>query len=557
MSSNAQQSHAGPHHNQQEHNPLLDFIDAIAGAQNIPETPLRHDFVPFPEPSPEPSPLKNFSTIEQCRENIIAGFEAKSANFATSLFAYQGHHGQTLPIEVGGGYLYPCTGGVGAACASRGYLYQNKRLRIDYPQICDECLPEHTRINNNKRRRLDRSSAISRMPPLTVMDAEEKDCAYKLVQVRLKRVREMNARLRLRLTKTKGKPLTIDNVEDATSVLKTVYDFLSVKLKTLLTDTGAAAFGAECRYLVELSFQLLDDAVAAAKLSYKSSFWWQVMNRMRNCSLHEESPNPGFSKLIRSYLFQMMSARLMSWARGVFEGERKATKIQSPTEALPGNVIVWATIGMDVNTFVGFSLFSLKKKYGIIDELAAGYEHEDKYWLLTDMVAKEKNIINNPEYVSKYYDAYYLVFNRGDMTLIAPRYANLFHGILYQIVSFLNMKNMVEEKTDFMVNARAKTKMNLPAWSKKLEQLAEGVHLVNPEKACSGLMTEIVTKVFNSRGSSVLKRYHSMFLARGGKQASRSTLREAVKQQGLGRSAPKTRKTKITTDASTATSTEK
>ena len=170
------------------------------------------------------------------------------------------------------------------------------------------------------------------------------------------------------------------------------------------------------------------------------------------------------------------------------------------------------------------------------------------------MVAKEKNIINNAEYVSKYYDAYYLVLNRGGMTLIAPRYANLFHGILFQIVSFLNMEKMVEEKTDFMVNARAKTKMNLPAWSKKLEQLAEGVHLVNPEKACSGLMAEIVTKVFNSRGSSVLKRYHSMFLARGGKQASRSTLREAVKQQGLGRTAPKRSQTKISTNKSTAPS---
>jgi hypothetical protein len=36
-----------------------------------------------------------------------------------------------------------------------------------------------------------------------------------------------------------------------------------------------------------------------------------------------------------------------------------------------------------------------------------------------------------------------------------------------------------------------------------------------------------------------------------------STLREAVKQQGLGRTAPKTRKTKITKMTSTAISTEK
>ena len=195
----------------------------------------------------------------------------------------------------------------------------------------------------------------------------------------------------------------------------------------------------------------------------------------------------------------------------------------------------WATVGMDVNTFVRYSLFALKKKYGIIEELAPGYEYEDKYWLLTDMVAKEKDIMDSESYVKEYYDSYFLVFNRGDRTLIAPRYAKLFHGILYQISKLLSVEEMIEEKTEFMLKARQETRMHLPAWAKKLEVLAEGVYMVNPEKACKGLMEEIVAKVFNSKGNSVLKRYHSIFLARGGKHASRSTLRESVKQQGLGR----------------------
>jgi hypothetical protein len=151
------------------------------------------------------------------------------------------------------------------------------------------------------------------------------------------------------------------------------------------------------------------------------------------------------------------------------------------------------------------------------------------------MVATENDVMKSETYVKEYYDSYYLVFNRGGMTLVAPRYARLFHGILYQISKLLNVETMIEDKTEFMVKARQKTRIHLPAWAKKLEVLAEGVCMVNPEKACRGLMEEIVAKIFNSKGSSVLKRYHSIFLARGGKHASRSTLRESVKQQGLGR----------------------
>ena len=95
---------------------------------------------------------------------------------------------------------------------------------------------------------------------------------------------------------------------------------------------------------------------------------------------------------------------------------------------------------------------------------------------------------------------------------------------------------MVEDKNKFMSIARERVTKNIvPGWSKRLEILSEGVHLMNPEKACHDLLEEIIAKTFNSKGSAVLKRYHSMFLARGGKEASQSSLRESRKQEGLGR----------------------
>ena len=213
--------------------------------------------------------------------------------------------------------------------------------------------------------------------------------------------------------------------------------------------------------------------------------------------------------------------------------------VQNPVDhntldIVPGANIDHKTVGTDVNTFVGFSLFSLKKRYGNIEVLAPGHEEEDKFWLLTDMVALEADIVDNDEYLSKYYDSYYVILNRGDMTLVSPRYITLCHEILYKISMRVNMKKMIENKGEFVIIAREMVEKNLPAWSVELRRLSEGVHLVNAEKACNALMSEIVQKTFNAKVSSVIKRYHSMFLARGGKEASRSSLREVRKQEGLG-----------------------
>jgi hypothetical protein len=77
-------------------------------------------------------------------------------------------------------------------------------------------------------------------------------------------------------------------------------------------------------------------------------------------------------------------------------------------------------------------------------------------------------------------------------------------------IPFLDKRNfpLIEDKIEFMVKARQETRIqDLPgAWAKTLEvQAAEGVYVMNPENACRGLMEEIVAKIFNFKGSSVLK----------------------------------------------------
>ena len=128
------------------------------------------------------------------------------------------------------------------------------------------------------------------------------------------------------------------------------------------------------------------------------------------------------------------------------------------------------------------------------------------------------------------------------MTLVSPRYAHLFHEILWEIAKCLNVNKMVEEKNGLFELARREINDNLPAWSMQLQSIAEGVHMVNPEKACHELLSEIVQKTFNSKGSAVLKRYYSIFLARGGKESSQCNLLESRKQEGRGSTTKKKRK---------------
>jgi len=309
-------------------------------------------------------------------------------------------------------------------------------------------------------------------------------------------------------------------------------------LKMLLSTSEAKCWDIECLYLVQLAFQLIDETIKAGKLSHRSSYWWHVMNRMRDGTVHSNSPNPQLSQDVRSYIFQFLSGQLWVWSKETLKADREENEVAIAGRTDPksdGWKLDEDAVGRDLNIFVGYSLFSLKKKYGNSQELEPGDENEDKHWLLTDIVAKEEDIENNEEYMSKYYDQYYSILNRGGMTLVSPRFAGFFHRILVEITRYLNTKKMREEKDQWMKLSRQRIERDLPVWSRELQSLAEGVHMINPEKACKELLEEIVRKTFNSQGNAVLKRYYAFFLARGGKESSRSTLRESRKQEGIER----------------------
>ena len=151
------------------------------------------------------------------------------------------------------------------------------------------------------------------------------------------------------------------------------------------------------------------------------------------------------------------------------------------------------------------------------------------------MVAREGDIAGNEEYLQMYYDQYMGVLNQGGLTLVAPRYASLFHGILYHMALCCNTQKMVENRNEFMSIARKTVMAQVPGWAITLEELTVGLLLSKPKEACSQILTEIITKTFNAKGNSIMKRYYSCFLARGGKKSSLSSNRESRKHEGIGR----------------------
>ena len=172
----------------------------------------------------QPSPLKHFTTVECCIENIVAGFPSRSRNFSTSLRAYRFIHKQSDPIKVEYGWVYPC---MSPTCASGddGYFHQTAKLRNDRLQICEMCYAEQRKTSKNESKHKTRLPNLTRTPPITSMNQEQTVEAYKTNQVKLKRVRQSNNRLRQRLQQ-KGDKVTIHKVSDALLLVKKAYQYI-------------------------------------------------------------------------------------------------------------------------------------------------------------------------------------------------------------------------------------------------------------------------------------------------------------------------------------------
>ena len=100
----------------------------------------------------------------------------------------------------------------------------------------------------------------------------------------------------------------------------------------------------------------------------------------------------------------------------------------------------------------------------------------------------------------------------------------------------MNKYTLNSQKKEVFKNAREYIKKQLPSYAFSVEHgIAKGLPLKQPRKSCLALMDEILTKVFNANANAILRRYHSTYLARGGKASSLSSNREQRKHEGNGK----------------------
>ena len=136
-------------------------------------------------------------------------------------------------------------------------------------------------------------------------------------------------------------------------------------MELFLSETGSQQIEEECKYLVEVAFEVVDNAVAAAKLSPKASLWWQVMKRMRDESVHRNSPNPTITNHVRSYLFQLLCDMVFVWSRKALGGEEDDLAARkSKFLDIPGEVIDLIRLRRMSTRLLDLLCFWLRKSMG-------------------------------------------------------------------------------------------------------------------------------------------------------------------------------------------------
>jgi hypothetical protein len=195
----------------------------------------------------------------------------------------------------------------------------------------------------------------------------------------------------------------------------------------------------------------------------------------------------------------------------------------------------FSTVGHDTNIFCGWAVFNRLRYY--IEEDEKGDDDDavtDKRKMLTDISAREHEILGNKEYLTKYYDTYYGILNQGGLTLISNAYIRLFHNILFEVAKNIDLKKMDERAGEAIKMARKAVVKKINIWKPTFQRLVKPLELTRSESA-DELLEELTMKIFNARTAFVVKRYQAIHFARGGKKEHRSTSREERKGENKKR----------------------
>lgn len=238
-----------------------------------------------------------------------------------------------------------------------------------------------------------------------------------------------------------------------------------------------------------------------------------------------------------SILYQIISKAVLSQVPNMVEA------LKPPLTRLDATPDWKQAQSTDVNRFVGWALFSMRTKTrkGKWAQKIDEEEADDVLELLEDMSTRESEIVDNQEYLDKYYSLMDRIYNEGGLTLVSPKYAALGHKVLIAITEHVDFDEIKSKRDQYVKDARERVAKIvddtlLPAFLDLSKDLALESNLSRT------IFKKIVKKAFNARIGAFIRYYKSENIGRGTKGEQQSALREEIKHETGAKAAEKKRK---------------
>ena len=299
-------------------------------------------------------------------------------------------------------------------------------------------------------------------------------------------------------------------------------------------------FDLGCQRIVDHLYIALDTAVdIKCTANYRRYYHAHILriSTTENITLLMKSHVVGLDdSLGMAILYQVLSNSMLKYIPKIF-----ISKFPPRADPLIANdwKIAQAT---EMNRFVGWALYDVRtktrkrKRNGMIDECEA----DSILTLLKVMSAFEHEIVDNEDYLNKYYAPIDRIYNEGWLTLVSPKFADLGHKVLISIVEHIDVDTVMSERENCVKNAREKINEDVKNHlMRTFLELTEDMDIL--EETRINLFLKLVRKTVNCRVGALIRYYKSITINRGTKGENSSVFREE-KRVTTGVKAAKTRK---------------
>jgi hypothetical protein len=281
----------------------------------------------------------------------------------------------------------------------------------------------------------------------------------------------------------------------------------------------------ECQKLINWCWNAIDHSLSLSPSSKNPRRHYHYHLYLKMCETDLNTIEcPSFrNRLFMGFLVQRLSMLVLNQVDDVLKS------LKPPTEQSHLLDMKWKDAqNHEVNGFVGWALFSIRTK---LSKSKRALEGDDEIGatlkLLEEMSAKASDVVRDNDYMLKYYSFCQRLINRGGLTLVSPRYANLGREIIVAIASNVSFDEFRRLGRDYVKVCRERVAKIEDQLIPIFLNLSDNVAL-NKELRTK-LFRKIVRKTFNARMGAFFDFYKEENLLRGTKGENQKTTRGNIK----------------------------